>query len=221
MAETPHTTALPNPLPVFPLPGVLLLPRGRLPLNIFEPRYLNMIEDALGHGRIFGMVQPRAAGDEDEPVADAAPLYDIGCAGRITSFAETDDGRILITLLGLTRFRIKAEVAPLGGYRRVTADATGFAADRTPETQPIEGREALLLAAKKLFTARGFELDWKALAGAPDEPLITAFAMIAPLEVAEKQALLETPTLGQRASTLATMIEMAIRQKPGPAAQPN
>ena len=220
MATLVHTTRLPEVLPIFPLPGALLLPRGRLPLNIFEPRYLRMVLEALGHSRMLGMVQPlRAASD---PIPDDAPLFQVGCAGRITAFAEADDERCLITLVGVTRFRIAAEL-PLqgGGYRRIAADASSFLNDIAADPGPIAVRDQLLAGAKRLFTSRGFELDWRALAAAPDEPMVTALAMIAPLDVAEKQALLEARTLADRAAMLTTMIEMANRSHAGPNTQPN
>jgi Lon protease-like protein len=169
---------------------------------------------------MIGMIQPlHATGDT---IPDDAPLFQVGCAGRITAFAEADDERCLITLVGVTRFRIAAEL-PLqgGGYRRVAADASPFLDDIAADPGPIGGRDQLLAGAKRLFTERGFELDWRALAAAPDEPMVTALAMIAPLDVAEKQALLEARTLADRASTLTTMIDMANRSLAGPNAQPN
>src|SRR6202050_1803467 len=128
-AAEPFTGSLPAPLPIFPLPGVLLLPRGRLPLNIFEPRYLAMTRDAMAGERLIGMVQP-----SDPPIRDLNPaVYPTGCAGRITGFSETEDGRLLITLTGISRFRIKEELPLLSGYRRVVAEWDDFADDRSSE----------------------------------------------------------------------------------------
>ena len=141
--------ALPAILPVFPLPGVLLLPRGRLPLNIFEPRYLNMVSDALGRERMIGMVQPSAT--VDHPVPEEAVLYQVGCAGRITAFSETEDGRLLITLTGVVRFRIVEEVGGLHGYRRVRPDYTAYRQDLDEDPSRLEDREALHLLVRRYF----------------------------------------------------------------------
>src|SRR6185312_15533802 len=157
----PRLQDLPVEFPVFPLTGALLLPRGRLPLNIFAPRYLAMVEDSLGAGRMFAMIQP----DPHAPEGDTGPgLYRIGCLGRMSSFSETDDGRYLITLNGLVRFNIAAELTMGRGYRRVRGDFTGYAADIDPTLQPIGvEREALLTALRGYFAQRNFEANWDAV----------------------------------------------------------
>ena len=186
----PELTDLPEAFPVFPLTGALLLPGGRLPLNIFEPRYLAMVEDALGQGRLFGMVQPdkRLAQGETGP-----GLYRTGCLGRISSFSETDDGRYLITLNGLIRFTIVEEIQSLRGYRRVRAALGGFAADlKAPNPEPLPFERAELLAAlRHYFSHAGVEANWDAIATMPDAALLVSLCMACPFEAPEKQALLE------------------------------
>ncbi len=200
---------LPDVLAVFPLPGALLLPRGRLPLNIFEPRYLNLVVDTLGTGRVFGMVQPR--GTEVHPVPDDAQLYDTGCAGRISTFSETGDGRFFITLTGISRFRITGELDldPARGYRRVAARYQAFATDLQEDPGTVADRDRLLAAVEIYFQLKGIEVDWSALKDADDEPLVTSLAMICPFEPREKQALLECDGVAARAVLLTTLMEMA------------
>jgi len=196
---------LPASLPVFPLPGVLLLPRGKLPLNVFEPRYLNMTEDALGAGRLIGMIQPRRADDR----ADAPELYQIGCAGRITQFAETDDGRFLITLTGVCRFAVVHEIATTRGYRRVTADWERFAGDLAAAETLVLDRPQLLERLKRYFDAEGISADWNTIKATPDERLVTTLAMICPFKANEKQALLEAGSLAACADLLLALLDMA------------
>ncbi len=199
-------------LPVFPLTGALLLPRGRLPLRIFEPRYLNMTEDALGSERLIGMVQP-----SDPRVGGAnPPLYRIGCAGRITSFSETAEGHLLITLTGIARFDIAEELPLLRGYRRVIADWSRFADDFVEDTEPLVDRPRLLTGLKSFFKLHGISAEWQAIEQTPDERLITTLAMICPFEPTDKQALLEAKTLAERAKLMIGLIEMAVIN--GPAA---
>lgn len=197
---------LPEEIAVFPLPGALLLPRGRLPLNIFEPRYLAMTQDALGKGRLFGMVQP----DARSKAGEAGPgLYRIGCLGRISSFSETDDGRLLITLIGVARFRI-AEELPLapGGYRRVRADYTDFVTDLLEADPPPLNRAALLGALRPYFQARGIEANWDAVEQTPDALLVTMLSMVCPFDPPEKQALLEAAEGPERADMLVALLRM-------------
>jgi Lon protease-like protein len=203
----PRFEALPQVLPIFPLTGALLLPRGQLPLNIFEPRYLAMTRDALGAERLIGMVQPLdGRGDEGEP-----PVYRMGCAGRVTQFSETEDGRYLITLTGLLRFEIGAELAKEGLlYRRVVPDWTRFRDDLEEGHAPI-AREPFLAALRPFFERHNIEADWDALEGADDERLVTAIAMVGPFAASEKQALLEAPDTAERASLLTTLLEMSVR----------
>lgn len=206
---------LPATLPIFPLDGVTLLPRGHLPLQIFEPRYLNMIEDALGRGRMIGMVQPRYP--QDHPVRDDAELFAIGCAGRIVSFAESEDNRFLITLRGICRFRTVEELSLLKGFRRVRPDFSPYLGDLgDPVAEAIE-RDRLLNAARGYFAIKDISCDWKAVDNASDEALILSFAMMCPFEAREKQALLECRNTGQRADLLISLFEMAVHETDGPA----
>ncbi|WP_270935896.1 LON peptidase substrate-binding domain-containing protein [Falsiroseomonas oryzae] len=197
---------LPAEIPIFPLSGALLLPEGRLPLNIFEPRYLAMVEDSLGSGRMFGMVQ----GDPALPkTAAGSQVYRVGCLGRVSSFAETDDGRLLITLTGVIRFRIAEEIAGRRGYRRVRADYAGYAADLGVEgPKPQLDREALLGALRPYFRARGIEANWEAVENTPDAMLVTTLCMVCPFEVVEKQALLEAAGAEERARMLIALMQM-------------
>ena len=217
MSERVGGTALPSILPIFPLTGVLLLPRGRLPLNIFEPRYLAMTRDALAGERLIGMVQPsdpRAAGDN--------PLvYPIGCAGRITSFSETDDGRFLITLTGISRFRLREELPLLEGYRRVVPEWREFARDLAGDDEPGFDRDRMLRGLRAYFQHHRIEADWDAITSVPGERLVTSIAMICPFEPSEKQALLEAPNLDERARLLTAMVEMAAlnQTRDGPGAR--
>jgi Lon protease-like protein len=197
---------LPEEIAVFPLPGALLLPRGRLPLNIFEPRYLAMTLDALGQGRLFGMVQPDARA---KGATAGSGLYRIGCLGRLSSFSETDDGRLLITLIGVTRFKIVEEL-PLatGGYRRVRADYSDFVTDLLAAEPPPLDRTALLGALRPYFQARGIEANWDAVEQTPDALLVTMLAMVCPFDPPEKQALLEAAEGPQRAEMLVALLRM-------------
>lgn len=222
---------LPQVLPVFPLPGVLLLPGGRLPLNVFEPRYVNMVRDALAGSRLIGMIQPVLGDDGEEPrelVEDAvmdeglpgaeiaasgedpgaAPLYRTGCAGRIVSFSETDDGRYLITLRGVVRFAVAQELDPVDGYRRVRAGYAPYA-DDLMQQHALFDRDRLVAALGEYFDQHGIEADWDAIREASNERLVTSLAMVCPFSSAEKQALLEAPDASQRAETMTTILEMA------------
>jgi Lon protease-like protein len=203
---------LPDILPIFPLTGVLLLPRGQLPLNIFEPRYLAMTRDAMAGEKLIGMVQP-----SDPPIREMNPaVYPTGCAGRITSFSETDDGRFLLTLTGISRFRIKEELPLLSGYRRVVADWRDFTADCDAAAAEFD-RSRLTQGLRHFFIQRQVEANWEAIDKAPAETLVTSIAMMCPFAPSEKQALLEAPTLGERAQLLTALIEMtASAQMPDP-----
>ena len=198
----PPLEALPAALPVFPLSGALLLPGGRLPLNIFEPRYLNMINDALAGDRVIGMVQPI------EQEGSNRKLYGTGCAGRIIAFSETDDGRYLITLQGLIRFGILRELTGRNGYRRVKPDYQAFRDDLEEDDSSID-RDGLLSVLKGYFDATGIEGDWEAIERAPNERLITTLAMGCPFDPPEKQALLEAVTLDERSSVITAILSMA------------
>jgi len=214
----PTFDQLPGSIPVFPLTGVLLLPRGRLPLNIFEPRYLAMVQDALAADRMIGMVQPQ------EPERLGAPpprLYGTACAGRITSFAETEDGRLLITLTGVCRFAPADEIPTTRGYRRVVPDWSAFRADLEEEAVPAPAldRERLGEALRTYFRQQGIQVSWESIEKAPDERLVTSLAMICPFDPPEKQALLEAPDLAARAKMLLALIEMAVHECGGEGAR--
>ena len=225
-------------LAVFPLAGALLLPRGRLPLNIFEPRYIAMVDDALRSRRLIGMLQPHGVEDDDEEDEDdgedpepavaagrpgfgfgarsglrgsdvPATVYQIGCVGRLTSFVEREDGTYAITLAGIARFRVRREIEMVRGYRRVSADFASFSDDLVePGPVPFD-RDGLLAALRRFFSLRGFEARWEAIEQMDDETLITTLSMICPFAAAEKQALLEAATLPQRARTLLALLQMA------------
>lgn len=197
-------TTLPTEFPVFPLPGALLLPQGKLPLNIFERRYLRMIDDALGAGRVIGMIQPDTTRD-DTPSGPA--LYRIGCLGRISSFSETEDGRCLVTLTGVTRFCVQVELELQRGYRRVRADLARFSADLDEPSDSID-RQDLLSALRAYFTAQGFDANWDSIEAMPDSSLVTTLSMVCPFEPPEKQALLEAPGMPDRAAALVALLRM-------------
>jgi len=204
--------SLPTALPVFPLPGALLLPRGKLPLNIFEPRYLALVEDALAANRMFGMIQPSAiASERDEALmsGDPVPLYRVGCVGRLVSFNEREDGTFAITLLGLARFHVRGELEAESEYRILSVGYAGFEADLDDPGPVAFDRDALLETLRRFFAHRGFQARWEALQQMDDEALITTISMVCPLPPAEKQALLEAPTLGERARILLALLEMA------------
>jgi Lon protease-like protein len=207
MSERPGASALCATLPIFPLPGVLLLPRGQLPLRIFEPRYLAMTQDALAGDRLIGMVQPS---DPNQSMAGNPPVYPIGCAGRITSFAETEAGHYLITLTGLCRFRIGEELPLLNGYRRVAPRWDEFAGDLRSEREPEFDRERLTRGLRAYFDRHRIKAEWDTIGSVPGDRLVTSIAMICPFEPSEKQALLEAPDLDDRARLLTAIVEMAV-----------
>lgn len=207
---------LPRSIPVFPLPRALLLPRGKLPLHIFEPRYLAMIEDCLKTPeRLIGMIQPR-----EVPEGSPPRLHAIGCAGRLTAFSETDDGRYMITLTGRSRFRVAQEVEGFQPYRKCDVTWDAFARDLgQPERDPGFDRQAFLKLLVRYFDAEELKTDWDSLSEAEDELLINALSMLCPFEPEDKQALLEAPTLSTRRETLVTLIEFALRGGDGEAVQ--
>ena len=206
MSERPGNRTLPPVLPIFPLNGVLLLPRGQLPLNIFEPRYLAMTRDAMAGDRLIGMVQPQ---NPNQLMAGNPPVYATGCAGVITDFAKTQDSRFLITLTGLCRFRIGEELPLVSGYRRVVPDWTRYAADLDGEEDADFDRHRLLQSLRTYFGRNRISANWEALAAVRGERLIASLAMVCPFEPSEKQALLEAADLGARARLLTTIVEMA------------
>jgi Lon protease-like protein len=196
---------LPQLIPVFPLDGAMLLPGGELPLQIFEPRYLNMIDDAMTGDRVIGMVQTRG-GDRERPGLTA-----VGCAGRITSYAETSDGRYLITLTGVCRFTVGEELNLRTPYRQVRADYSRFEAD-LDETDDAEAddtaRDRFARALKRYLNRRELDIDWDSAGAAPLEPLVNSLAMGLPFDPAEKQALLEAIDLPARFEALTTLLEI-------------
>lgn len=204
---------LPDTIPVFPLPGALLLPRGQLPLNIFEPRYLAMVDDALRTSRVIGMIQP----DEAKPAsALRPPLYEIGCAGRITQLQETGDGRYLIALTGIARFRVREEAVVTTPYRQCRVDYADFADDFVPDSggEAVD-RDALLRTLAAYLEANRMEADWSGIREAPIEALVNGLSMMSPYGPKEKQALLEAPDLKSRAELLIAVTEFALAEKGG------
>ena len=204
--------SLPGEIAVFPLPGALLLPRGCLPLNVFEPRYLNMVDDVLGGDRLIGLVQPIQG--EADPVSDTAALYRIGCLGRIVSFEATEDGRMVISLAGICRFNIGRELDMARGYRRVAADYGPFRGDLEEDTGAADVPR-LLDAVRAFFELKEIEADWRIFFEAPDDALVTSLSMFCPLEGREKQALLECPGLAERGEMLSALMEMAVHKDAG------
>ncbi len=201
----PHGRTLPPTIPLFPLAGALLLPGGQLPLNIFEPRYLRMIDDAIGGRRVIGMIQPR------ERTSGVTPLlYAVGGAGRITTFSESDDGRYLVTLTGIKRFRIIEELRVDTPYRQARVDWNAFTADVGKDTSgSLVDRERLMRAMKRYLDAEGLKTDWDAVDEAPTEALVGSLAMGCPFAPNEKQALLEAETTLDRAECLTALMEMS------------
>ena len=201
----PSFDGLPAELPVFPLSGALLLPHGKLPLNIFEPRYKALVEDALADQRLFGMIQTDAMQPERP---DGPALYNVGCLGRLSSFSETEDGRYLIALTGLIRFRVLGEATGRRGYRRLNVSYAGFEGDIDPPPEQLPQRAKLLAALRLYFSANGFDANWDAIEGMDDSDLVVTLCMVCPFEPLEKQALLESPDAGVRADTLVTLLQM-------------
>jgi uncharacterized protein len=209
MARTFSLADLPAIIPIFPLPGALLLPRARLPLNIFEPRYLAMLDDTLKTDhRLIGMIQPIVM-----PEGKASGrLHQIGCAGRVTSLQETDDGRYLITLSGVSRFRLGALQEGFSPYRRASVDWSSFERDLgRAERDPAFDRDAFLEVLARFFATAQLNSDWDALRRADEELLVNSLSMLCPFDPEEKQALLEAPTLANRRETLVTLMEFALR----------
>jgi len=198
---------MPASLPLFPLPNALLLPGSQLPLNIFEPRYLAMIEDALQTPhRMIGMVQP---------LNEEGTLFDVGCAGRITYFQESGDGRYMIALSGICRFNLQAEQLTDRGYRQASIDWSQFAGDLKQADDSIEDREKLLSVMKRYFEVMGYEADWDQIEQSGNEQILNTLAAVCPFDVAEKQALLEAQGLAKRADILIAIMEMALHNEDG------
>jgi Lon protease-like protein len=204
-------SSLPTELPVFPLPGAVLLPRGKLPLNVFEPRYQALVEDALLGDRLFGMIQP--IDEASDPGGDEGPdvpaLFGVGCVGRVSSYSERDDGTCSLTLTGIARFHVFREIETVNPYRVLSVSYVGFERDLDPVGHISYDREALFSSLRRYFDHRGFEARWEAIDQMDDETLLVTLGMICPFPPAEKQALLEAPTLSERARTLQALLEMA------------
>jgi Lon protease-like protein len=201
----PAIESLPGRFPIFPLTGALLLPGGNLPLNIFEPRYLQMVRDAMQTDRVIGMIQPSGdAGPDGRP-----PIYRTGCAGRIGNFRETEDGRFLITLTGIARFDVGEELSVTTPYRQVAAEFERWAHDLHPEPPSDALRGDLLDALRGFFERHEIEADWETIQTAPLGGLVTSLAMICPFEPNEKQAVLEAKDLDAQTSLLTALMRMS------------
>lgn len=210
MAATRNQMQLPAHLAIFPLSGAVLMPFGHLPLNVFEPRYLNLVDDLLGSGRIIGMIQPRHT--QPDPVPDDAELYDVGTAGRIIQFQDPGDGRYMITLEGLSRFRVRSpdQSSSNHGYRFVDADYGSFAHDLSPdEHEDGPGRKRILELMHSYFGDKDIDADWDAVSKAPYEALVASLSMSCPFAPQEKQALLECYNHEERAHMLISLFEMS------------
>jgi uncharacterized protein len=194
---------LPQILPLFPLSGAILLPRGVVALNVFEPRYLNMVDDALAGPRLIGLIQP-AVGEEDDP---APELAEVGTVGRITAFSETDDGRYLVTLTGICRFEVETELEAGAPYRQAAVFYDVFAEDFRPAEGESVDRADLLRSLKTYAALHGFDVDWDSVERAPTETIVNVAAQICPFDAAAKQALLEALTLEERADALVALLE--------------
>ena len=227
----PEFDQLPMRIPIFPLPSALLLPGGQLPLNIFEPRYLAMVTHALATPtRLIGMVQPLdhyAGGDRanddganddgannDEVNNDGAGLFETGCAGRLSFFQESEDGRFVIALTGVCRFhRLRQELDP-NGFLVADVDWQPFANDLRIDVSALD-RDPLIKVMKRYFDMKGFETDWTQIENSDNHQLLATLSMICPFEVAEKQALLEADSMAKRADLLIAMMEMALHDETG------
>jgi uncharacterized protein len=212
-AEYRGPSELPELIAVFPLPGALLLPRGQMPLNIFEPRYLAMIDDAFRDGhRIIGMIQPDVV--HSQKPEDNPKLFRVGCAGRITQLAETGDGRYVLELTGISRFKVVEELTVLTPYRQCKVDFFSFADDFIARKgEDAVNREALLEVLTDFLKANNLKVDWEGVETAPNEALVNALAMMSPYGPAEKQAMLEAPDLKTRAEILVAVTEMDLAKK--------
>jgi Lon protease-like protein len=211
-AEYRGPADLPEVIPVFPLPGALLLPRGQMPLNIFEPRYLAMVDDAFRDGhRLIGMIQPDAAHSRNP---DHPTLFKVGCVGRITQLAESGDGRYILELTGVSRFRVVDELSVLTSYRQCTVDFFPFVDDFTARKGEDDvDRATLLEVLSDFLKVNHLKVDWEGIEKAPNEALVNALAMMSPYGPAEKQAMLEAPDLKTRAEILIAVTEMDLAKK--------
>ncbi len=208
-----QTTDMPHRIPVFPLRGAILLPRTQLPLNVFEPRYLAMIDAVMSGARIVGIIQPAETGPDspESPAGTAVPLKSIGCAGRVTAYQEQEDGRLLISVTGLCRFETKAEATSDTPFREFEVDYERFRTDfRAGAGESAVDRDGLLAVLKSFLDANRLEADWSAIVNAPTELLINSLSIISPFSAEEKQALLEAPDLKSRSDVLSTLARMEL-----------
>lgn len=206
----PDAAAIPAHIPVFPLRGAILLPRASLPLQVFEPRYLAMVEDAIASARLIGIIQPEGGGEES-PAGKSNSLHKVGTAGRIVAFQELEDGRLLITLMGIARFDVKAEIESARPYRTLAIDCSRFAQDfQVGAGQDEVDRQALLKALKSYLDARNLRVDWGAVSRSSTEQLVNSLCIVSPYGAPEKQALLEAPSLNARAEMLVALAEMEL-----------
>lgn len=204
---------LPDTVNLFPLSGVILLPRGHVPLNVYEPRYINLIDDMLGQNRMIGIIQPRAVCSD--PIANDEPLYTVGAVGRIVQFTDAGDGRYHITLEGLSRFRLFDQpsghdgIVQSRGYRTAQVDFSEFQDDMNASIE-IEGpqKDRVVMLMQDYFKAKDIDADWEAIADAPYEALVSSLAMTCPFEPTERQALLECQSHHDRADMLISLFEM-------------
>ena len=211
-AEYRGPSELPEIVPVFPLPGALLLPRGQMPLNVFEPRYLAMIDDAFRDGhRLIGMIQPDATHSHDE---ERPALFSVGCVGRITQLAESGDGRYIRELTGVSRFQVVEEMKVLTQYRQCKVDYFPYLDDFTARKGEDDvDRDSLLAVLTDFLKANNLEADWAGIKAAPNEALVNALAMMSPYGSAEKQAMLEAPDLKTRAEILIAVTQMDLAKR--------
>jgi uncharacterized protein len=198
---------LPNSLPIFPLPGAMLLPHGRMPLNIFEPRYLTMVLDSLKQSRLIGMVQPLKM--LPDPVPVSTELFHIGCAGRITAFAESEDGRIIMTLQGVCRFKIEQELEGVTPYRQVKPDFSDFEKDLSYDDPGIN-RDGLINILRDYLELKGMKIDWDGLAKTNDRFLVATLGMMNPFDYREKQAILEARNITDMVDVMISVMEMEL-----------
>ncbi|MDX7951596.1 LON peptidase substrate-binding domain-containing protein [Lichenihabitans sp. Uapishka_5] len=207
---------LPTTIPVFPLDGALLLPRGEMPLNVFEPRYVQMIDDALRGDRLIGMVQPEGAAGGD---ASRPGLYGCGCVGRLTAFGESGDGRYLVTLTGVARYRIAEELEVDTPYRQCRVDFEPFRSDFEPgEGEDDVDRDSVVRTLRNFAKAHELTVDWRGIDGASNEALVNALSMMSPFGAREKQALLEAADLKSRAEVLIAIAEIELARREGDSA---
>jgi hypothetical protein len=202
---------LPRVIPIFPLAGALLLPGGNLPLHIFEPRYRDMVRDSAASAKVFGMIQPR----DPKSRSTAPDLYSVGCAGRITKFRESEDGRYYLTLVGVCRFSVIEEIVGDTLYRQTLVSYAKFRSDMQPVDTRYVDRDRLMPALRNFLKLHKVDVDWQTLEEIPDEALVRSLAMTCPFEPSEKQALLEAADAGARSRLVTSLIEMAVLHRPG------